>query len=185
MLVAIGLLALVGAAGSYISWEAGSQTQAAANMKKRYDTLAAQVAEGTGDLRTWRLLANDVVGINNTRALFAWQLAWVKDVVPSTVLLRSLSLAVESGGPAADLSKRSARVANSERVLLRIEVQLTSARTEIDVDEFIKTMQNHPGMKESMERVQLRSISRSTAAEGDELPSAQFVIECNLRGQPQ
>jgi hypothetical protein len=185
------LLLVVAGVGYFLNWRSDAKAQEALALQRRFDAATAQAAEGTGDLRTWRLLANDVVAINNTRSLFAWQLAWVKDVVPETILLRSVNMTVvaEAGGALPTPMDVSAgkvkvpRAATTERVLLRLEGQAVCAKPEIEVDEFIKSMKNHPGIKDNMERVELRSIARSNSGPG-EPPIAQFVIECQYKGVP-
>jgi len=189
-LIAVAILGVTAGVGALANWRADLKKRAVDELQKKYDAVAAQAAEGTGDLRTWRGLANDLVIINNSRAVLAPQLAWVKDIIPGTIQLSQLSLSVntEAGAVAAppvDPSGRSARLTrmvSTERTLLRMEGKAECARPEMEVDEFTKAMAAHPAAKDLIERVQLRSISRTATAEGA-VPAAQFVIECQYKGQ--
>lgn len=191
ILIAIVVLGLAGVTGMAVNWRTSRQEAEANQLKKRYDMLTAQATEGTGGLRAWKMLAGDLAAINNSRSVFARQLALIKDVVPDTIQLARIGLAVstEAGGsaPSADAggeggkTRRAPRV-GSERLTLRLEGKAECPRPEIEVEAFVKALQTAPALKDLMEQVQLRSIARSTAEGG--ATAAQFVIECRYKVLP-
>jgi hypothetical protein len=194
VLIAVVVLALTAAAGSVVNKRAGLRRAAAAALQKRYDSLTNQVAEGSGDLRTWKSLATDLAAMNNSRILFARQMALIKNIVPDTIQLVHVSVTVstEAGAPPPEAGseggkrKRVARALNTERLLLHLEGRTECARPEMEVDHFIKTLQTDPVLKLELEQVQLRSIARSAPAGGPEspgLPAAQFVIDCRYKAR--
>lgn len=137
--------------------------------------------------------ADDIVTINRSRALIAPQLAMVKDIVPPTIQLAQLDLALsqESGGGDASgeqaaSGKKPARPKSSERLILRMDGKAISSRPELEVDKFLQTLRDDARFSAAVEDIQLRSIARvslETDKSGKALPTANFVIECRYKAK--
>lgn len=198
--VAIGiagiLLLLTATAGAVTNWWVGRiKTQADQLQAQQSKLLKAQSDEGPGDLRAWKNFADDAVGMNQSRSLFAPQLALLKELVPDSIQLGRFVISVSTeSAPAAQAiqpgdkggaPRRLARAVNTERVTLQMEGKAESLRPELEVQEFIASIKKHPQLKDAIEAVDLRSIVRDMAAPpvpGEtRLAVARFVIECRYR----
>jgi hypothetical protein len=210
--IAIGttLLMLAVLCGSLL-WVAAGQKATQANLlQARRDGLVAAQTTSTGaDFRSIKSCADDLVALNRSRALFASQLALIKNLVPDTIQLNHINLALnievlEAAGAAdptdsADKTasdtesgsdkKKAPRVAkpkNVQHLSLQLDGRAVSSRPELEVDKFLQTLRADPDFSAQVERIQLRSIARSpTTADsaGGNVPSASFVIDCQYRDQ--
>lgn len=190
------LLLLVATAGAATSWWVGRiKNQADQLQAQRDKLLGTQSDEGPGDLRVWKNFADDAVAMNQSRSLFAPQLALLKELVPDTIQLGrfNISVSTESApvaqaiqpGDKGGAPRRLARALNTERVTLQMDGKAEAARPDIVVKEFIDSIKQHPQLKDIIESVDLRSISVETGpppVPGETRPAvARFVIECRYR----
>jgi hypothetical protein len=187
------LVATTGAATNW--WVARVKNQADQLQAQRGKLLAAQSDEGPGDLRAWKGFADDAVAMNQSRSLFAPQLALLKELVPDTIQLGrfNISVSTESApvvqavqpGDKGAAPRRLARALNTERVTLQMDGKAEAVRPDIVVKEFIDTIKQHPQLKDIIETVDLRSINVEVGPpplSGETRPSvARFVIECRYR----
>lgn len=142
--------------------------------------------------------AEELVNINRGRSLCAPQLALIKDLVPETISLTRVGLvlnteiiatlaapeAVAVGDAPKGKPKRGPLSAGSIRhLVMQIEGKATSARPEIEVDNFLQTLHSTPAFSDQVKQIQLRSIAHGAGAAGDPtaLPNAIFVIECQFK----
>jgi hypothetical protein len=194
--IALGGITLAGMAmtASLVGLYAGHKQTEAGLLETRLATLASgkQAAAAT-EFETLRATTRDLVALNRRRALCAPQLALLKDVMPDSIQLNRLALSVatvaQEQAPPAEEGTNNARArhrpaAKTVDVLaLQMEGKAVSSRPEIEVDNFIQTLREHPVWSRQLKQVQLRSIARApgAAAAADGLPVAFFVIECQYQ----
>jgi hypothetical protein len=198
--IAAGAIAIATAAGagSVLSMLASQKRTELALWQAKWQQLAEQHQNrATDKLQTIRALATDILALHQSRRLLAPQLALVKDLVPDSIQLTRLNLAVaiETAGsaePGADDSptgtaKPAARARIVERLLLQLQGRATGSPPEIAVDRYMQTLRTDPAFSEQIEQVQLRSIARATAPTDNAaagLPVASFVIDCQYKPRP-
>jgi hypothetical protein len=137
--------------------------------------------------------AAEILALNHSRIVLAPQLAMVKDLIPSTVQLTHISFALatvttsgDSGAEGTE-SKHPARPKQSKHLVLQLEGSAASARPELEVDQFLKSLRSDTRFGALVADIQLRSIAR-TAANADKtgrLPAVNFVIECSYKEEVQ
>jgi hypothetical protein len=144
--------------------------------------------QGEADFQKDIDFAAKVVAMNHSRVLVAPQLAMVKDLIPSSIQLARIAFAVSveslggdsGGGEEGGESKHPARPKQSKRLVLQLEGVASSARPELEVDQFLKSLRGDARFGELVEDIQLRSIARTS--DGDKavhgLPTVTFLIEC-------
>jgi hypothetical protein len=129
-------------------------------------------------------LAEEIVEMNHSRIVLAPQWALVKDLIPPSVQLSQIALALskETSGPEGGAEVRhDGRQRRSERLVLRMEGIASSSRPELEVDQFLKTLRNDARFGAVVDEIQLRSISRTSRdadKKGHAVAAAGFVIEC-------
>ena len=133
-------------------------------------------------------LATEIVGWNHSRLVIAPQLAMVKDVIPPSVQLSHIAFALtvetvggDTGGDEATGSKHPARPKQTKHLVLRLEGTASSARPELEVDQFLKSLRGDARFGALVDDIQLRSIGRlSNDADktGRTVPAVNFTIEC-------
>lgn len=197
VVIAAGILVVGGLIGAGVNWWAdGLKSQADALQKKRTELSNAPGDEGPGDLRVWRAFGSDLVNINRSRSLMAPQLALLKEIIPDTISLTRFAftvsaesppvgMAIQPGDPTGDpKGRRAAPAANTERITLRLEGKAECPRPEVEVDEFIRLLKEHPALKDQLQEVKLHSINRELSSADPSVspaPTARFVIECRYR----
>jgi hypothetical protein len=126
--------------------------------------------------------------VNRNRTVVAPQLAMVKDIIPSSVQLTHINFALatqttggDNGGEEGVESKHPARPKQSKHLVLQLEGLAASARPELEVDQFLKSLRSDPRFGALVEDIQLRSIARTTSdadKAGGAVPAVNFTIEC-------
>ncbi|MCG3146583.1 MAG: hypothetical protein PCFJNLEI_00014 [Verrucomicrobiae bacterium] len=186
-----GLLLVVVALGVLFGQIAERRRSEAAKLQSHWDVL--QASSDAGETKTVMMTASDYLAINRSRQIYGPQLALIKDVIPASIQLSQFRFAFAtetiavSAPPAPGLSEikaaRAAAPKTVERLNLTLDGSAASARPEIEVDEFIKSLRVHPVFSQYVSDVRLRSIARSTgkgesdtAANG--LPTVAFSIDC-------
>ncbi len=190
--IGIGVIAVVVALGGMFSAMAVQKRGDLAAIEARWAQIDDEGSEA-GEFQKIKSLADDIVAINRSRALIAPQLAMVKEIVPPTIQLAQLDLALsqESGGGDASgeqaaSGKKPARPKSSERLILRMDGRAVSSRPELEVDKFLQTLRTDARFSAAVEDIQLRSIARvsqETDKTGNTLPTANFVIECRYKAK--
>lgn len=188
--IGVGVVAMSVALGSVLSVFASQKRIEAQALEERWHKLD-EVGEEEGEFRAMKMLAEDIVAINHSRALIAPQLAMVKDLVPATVELSLINLAAVAdvanagdGGEEGATGKKSARPKRFERLVLRMEGKVVSSRPELEVDQFLQALRTDAQFSAVVEDIQLRSISRTAAnteAASGALAGANFVVECQYK----
>jgi hypothetical protein len=143
--------------------------------------------QGEADFQKDAEFATKVVTMNHARVLVAPQLAMVKDLIPSSVQLSRVAFAIsveslttDSSGEEGAESKHPARPKQTKRLVLQLEGVAASARPELEVDQFLKSLRADPAFSELVEDIQLRSIARTSDADKayHGLPTVTFLVEC-------
>ena len=189
--------------GSLLWMEAGQKRTEATLLQSRWDNLNALQTTGAGtDFKSAKSYADDLVSLSRSRTLYAHQLALIKDLVPDSVQLDRINLALNTevreggetvgGDTAASTGKdkakptRTAKPRNVESLRLQLDGKAVSSHPEMEVDKFLQSLRTDPEFSAQVEQIQLRSIARSPVS-GDSasvsLPSATFVIECQYKEQ--
>lgn len=190
--IGIGLLAATVGIGVYVGHQAEQKRNAADALQAEWEKLQIKQTSMAGsDTKALKTLADDLMVIHLTRPVYAAQLALVKDVIPETVQLTAIdfklvSEAAESRAPAkgagdgeAPAKARPSRPVMKDHVELVLNGVATSPRPELEVDQFLKSLREHPVFGKVVREFRLRSIARSSSpGESASLPSAIFVIEC-------
>ena len=132
--------------------------------------------------------ADEIMTLNRGRVLMAPQLALVKDLIPTSVQLSHVNLAISvetteaGGGDEGAESKHPSRPKRVERLVLRLEGLALSSRPELEVDGFLKSLRSNARFSALVEDIQLRSISRVYGDKANQvITGANFVIECWYR----
>ncbi len=195
----VGVLAVTLAIviGLFLSMLANKHRIQANQLQAEYQALGqSAIAEAEIRYRWTESLSHDVVTINHRRFLFADKLASIKDLVPATIQLTGLDLTVQTitrqldpvGTATQSASLKPRRPKKTEVMILRFEGRATGARPELQVDEFLHRLREGDPFRGVLEDIQLQSIARAGLADfsggAPKAPSAFFVIECTLRGQP-
>jgi len=146
------------------------------------------VGQGEGDYQKNSQFADEIVAINHSRVMVAPQLAMVKDLIPSSVQLTHINFALatqttggDSGGEEGAEGKHPARPKQSRHLVLQLEGLASSARPELEVDQFLKSLRGDTRFGAMVEDIQLRSIARTTRDAdkvGGAVPAVNFTIEC-------
>ena len=201
--IAIGttLLMLTVLAGALLGVVAGQKTTEAKLLQSRWDSLvAAQATSTASGFKSIKLCADDLLALNHSRALYARQMALIKNLVPDTVQLNHINLTlnteVQEGASAANgdtepttgkkEAPKAARPKNVQRLSLQLDGRAVSSRPELEVDKFLQTLRADPDFSAQVEQIQLRSIAKSVVTDGSSggnVPSASFVIACQYREQ--
>ncbi|HUJ12128.1 MAG TPA: hypothetical protein VL171_19135 [Verrucomicrobiae bacterium] len=185
--VSLGLLTVVVASGSILSVLRAQKSAELQTLEANWSKIS--VSDKEAEFQKTRALAEEIVGLNQSRVLIAPELALVKDLIPPTIQLSRLTLglsvetAAESHGEEAG-SKHGGRPKTVEHLVLRLEGIATSSRPELEVDQFLRTLRGDARFGALVEDIQLRSISRGySAAEKSApvLPDAAFAIECRYK----
>jgi hypothetical protein len=186
--IAVGLtvlmvaVALGGALSAILSQRRAELQGLEARWKKMND-----VGSGEGDYQKDSDSAAEIIAVNHSRVVVAPQLAIVKDFLPSSIHLTYIKFALATettggdGGEDAAEGKHPARPKQSRHLVLELEGLASSARPEIEVDQFIDSLRSDSRFGALVEDIQLRSISRTTSdtdkARGG-VPAVNFIIEC-------
>ena len=195
------LLMLSALCGSLL-WVVAGQRRTEVNLLKvRWDNVGAQQATSAGtDFKSTKSYADDLVALSRARTLYARQLALIKDLVPDSVQLSRINLALNtevhegagaaggdalaSAGNDKDKPVKTARPRSIERLRLQLDGKAVSSHPEMEVDKFLQALRTDPNFSAQVEQIQLRSIARSPVSSDSasvNLPSANFVIECQYK----
>jgi hypothetical protein len=146
------------------------------------------VGQGEGDYQKDNEFATEIVAVNHSRVTVAPQLAMVKDLIPSSVQLTHINFALvaqttggDSGGEEGAEGKHPARPKQSRHLVLQLEGVAASARPELEVDQFLKSLRSDTRFGALVDDIQLRSIARTTGdadKAGGAVPAVNFTIEC-------
>jgi len=147
-----------------------------------------------GEFQRLNSFAEEMITENHSRILIAPQLALVKDLIPPSIQLGQLGLAVsletsgaDGGGDENADTKRKKHPKQSQQLVLRMEGTASSSQPELEVDRFLKSLRTDARFGPLIEDIQLRSISR-TSKEADKaehgVAAASFVIECWYKEMP-
>ncbi len=158
------------------------------------------IAEAEIRYRWTESLSQDIVSLNTTRILFAEQMALVKDLMPPSIQLASLTLRLDTktqqlqppppaaaGGESVARPAKPRRPKKLEVLTMRFEGQAVGDRPEMEVDGFLNKVREDNVFALTLDDVQLQSIARAsltdpkTGVVSD--PRAFFVVECTLRGE--
>jgi hypothetical protein len=190
--IAVGLavLSVAVACGSALSVISGQKAVELQGIETRWKKLNGNGGQ-EDEFQKIRALAEEIVAVNNSRAVVAPELALVKDLIPPTVRLSQISFSlavtipkVENSGDGGISGKRVARLAPIERLALRLEGIAISSRPELEVDKFLQTLRDNARFGAVIDDIQLRSESRTSVdieKTGRAVPGANFVIECRYK----
>ncbi len=199
--IGLGLVCLIVIAGTVLRSVASSRRVQMGLMQNHWDSIvAAQKSKSSESFETVKAAADEIYTLNRSRSLSAPQLALIKDIIPESVQLSRLTLQVitelsdpavspEAGDadPTGKVKRAPARKA-TERLSLQLDGRAFISRPEIEVDNFIKKLRDHPVFREQVKSIQLRSIARSDAGNGAAAGAAagagifaSFVIECQYK----
>jgi hypothetical protein len=201
--IAIGttLVMLAVLAGSLLGVVAGQRATEEKLLQTRWDRLvAAQAISTATGFKSIKSCADDLLALNHSRALYARQMALIKNLVPDTVQLNKINLTlnieVQEGASTANNdaepttakkeAPKAAKPKNVQRLSLQLDGRAVSGRPELEVDKFLQTLRADPDFSAQVEQIQLRSIARSVNTDGSSggtVPSASFVIDCQYREQ--
>lgn len=196
ILAGVSLLAVAVALGGWTQALARrKQIQAAALQQKWAVVEAAQAQAGAG-FAAVKMFAEDILAVNQSRVLYAPELALIKDLIPETVQLTALKfttareiqapeeLPAPSKNDDEPVKLRRPAVKTTERVILQLDGKAVGARPEMLVDNFIKSLGESAAFRAKVERVELRSIVRNPVTVEGAMPVeniATFVIECQYK----
>jgi hypothetical protein len=199
LVASISVVVLTAIAGVLVSRAASTKKQELAALLAKRDGLSSnQAPAASGDTKSLKGVADDLIAINRNRTLYAQQLALIKALVPASIQLvrMNFTLSVEGAeaGVPTDAPAESGSAASkairhkpksTEHLSLQLDGKAISSRPEIEVDQFIKSLRTNPVFSEQVKDIKLRSIARSApsadTAAAATLPSAAFVIECQYR----
>jgi hypothetical protein len=95
------------------------------------------------------------------------------------------TLAIETtGGDSGEAEGKHPVRKQSKHLALRLEGAASSARPELEVDQFLKSLRGDTRFGALVEDIQLRSIARAADdanKTGRRLPAVSFVIECSYK----
>lgn len=196
--VGISVVVLTAIAGALVTQIAHRKKTELAALQAKWDSLSSnQGASSSGDTKSLKSVADDLIAINRSRTLYAQQLALIKDLVPASIqLVRMnflLSVVASDGGTPTDAPVAGGAEApkatrhkpkSTEHLTLQLDGKAISSRPEIEVDQFIKMLRANPVFSSQVTDIKLRSIARAAVAADvatATLPSASFVIECQYK----
>jgi len=194
----ISLVVLTAIAGAFVTRSATAKKAELSTIQAKLDGLSlAPSSSSSGDTKSLKNVADDLVAISHNRTLYAQQLAMIKDLVPTSIQLVRMSFQLvldgpDSGAPAdapADGGTDSVKAARHkpksvEHLALQLDGRAISSRPEIEVDEFIKLLRANAVFSSQVKNIRLRSIARAATppnAGAAPVPSASFVIECQYK----
>jgi len=187
--IAVGLATLTGAVacGGALSAVLMQRRAELQGLEARWNKMN-DGGQGEGDYQKDSNCAAEILALNHSRTVVAPQLAMVKDLIPSTVQLTHIAftLAVETtGGDSGEVEgKRPAAPKQSRHLALRLEGAASSARPELEVDQFLKSLRSDARFGALVADIQLRSIARTSDTAdntGHRLSAVNFVIECSYK----
>lgn len=180
-----------------IFWSVASDRRIQAGiLQDHWDRIvAAQQATGADSYEAVSAAAGEIYTLNRTRMLSAPQIALVKDMIPKSVQLSRVTMQIvtetlDQGPAAPDEPEKGSKVKRAaprkavERFALVMDGRAFSSRPEIEVDNFLNALRNYPAFRDQVKSIQLRSIARTEAANGDGAsagPFASFVIDCQYK----
>ena len=182
--------------GTILWWVGSNRRIQAGILQDHWNRIVeAQKATGADSFEAVNAAAGEIYTLNRARTLSAPQIALVKDMIPKSIQLARLSMqivtetqeqpaAVADDSDKAGKAKRPAPSKSKEHLALVLDGRAYSSRPEIEVDNFIKSLRDYPGFRDAVKSIQLRSIARTDAANGDGAsasPFAAFVIECQYK----
>jgi len=186
--VGLGVMTLAVGSGSILSVVRSQKSAELQTLEANWKKMSGSDKEAA--FQKTRALADEIASLNHFRVLMAPQLAMVKDLIPPSIQLSHLNLAlvmetvaVESRADESE-AKRATHSKTVERLVLKLEGVASSARPELEVDQFLQTLRSDARFGGVVDDIQLRSISRSyneTAKAAQQLPSATFTIECRYK----
>ena len=200
--IAAVLLSCTFLAGTVLSVLAGQKRSEAQGWQTSLEKLTQTQQKNPGsDFPTVSAAAEALLAINRARQLCAPQLALVKDLMPESINPTRLSFtmitqarepdaaqmaqAFDSEKSGAPKVRHPAAAKNIDRLVLLIEGKATSARPEIEVDQYIQSLRADKAVSGQVQQIQLRSIARAAApadaGKAAAMPSAVFVIECQYK----
>lgn len=193
--VGVSLFSAAVILGAAIGHRASQQKNEADTLQAKWDKLQSTQSGGSrSDTKSYKGLVDEIRSINEARPVFAPQLALIKDVVPDTVQLSQIGFSyvteeittpvVAAEGESDKAAARRAKPKTIEHMVLVLTGLATCARPEIEVDDFIKTLQAHPALSKVVQQIRLRSITRMTGpadGSGLSLPTVAFSIDCQYR----
>ena len=189
LFIAVGLavLTVVVACGGTLSAMLAQRRVELQGLEARWKKMN-DVGQGEGDYQKESALAAEIVAVNRSRVVVAPQLAMVKDIIPSSVQLTHINFALaaqttggDSGGEEGTESKHPARPKQTKHLVLQLQGLAASARPELEVDQFLKSLRSDTRFGALVEDIQLRSIARTTSdadKAGGAVPAVNFTIEC-------
>jgi hypothetical protein len=189
LFIAVGLavLTVVVACGGTLSAMLAQRRVELQGLETRWKKMN-DVGQGEGDYQKESALAAELTAVNHARIVVAPQLAMVKDIIPSSVQLTHINFALaaqttggDSGGEEGTESKHPARPKQTKHLVLQLQGLAASARPELEVDQFLKSLRSDTRFGALVEDIQLRSIARTTSdadKAGGAVPAVNFTIEC-------
>jgi cell division protein FtsL len=179
-------------AGAWTTYLARGKKSELTGLEAKWESLSKDPGSNSGDTKSIKSIADELLTMNRGRTLYAQQLALIKDLVPPTIQFIRMSFQLNVDSPASDESSDTGgasktarhRAKNVEMLVLQIDGRAISSRPEIEVDEFIKVLRADPVFSKGVKDIRLRSIARSpagTEATANTVPSANFVIECQYK----
>ena len=193
--LSMGLLAMVVAIGGVLAGVALRSGVALNEVERQLQTLEKQQTSGTiGAYRSLKQWTDDLLEINQSRQLYAPQLALIKNLVPDFIQLTRLSLVttVVAHPPVAPPAATNIKAQLAQRsppttqvLTLQLEGKVISARPEEDVANFRRALETDATLSAQIQQVQLRSFGRMTGqSERNGSVVGQFVIECLYKEHP-
>ena len=189
LFIAVGLavLTVVVACGGTLSAMLAQRRVELQGLEARWKKMN-DVGQGEGDYQKESALAAELTAVNHARIVVAPQLAMVKDIIPSSVQLTHINFALaaqttggDSGGEEGTESKHPARPKQTKHLVLQLQGLAASARPELEVDQFLKSLRSDTRFGALVEDIQLRSIARTTSdadKAGGAVPAVNFTVEC-------
>ena len=174
------VVVLLGGLFSGLELRSGAEVR---SLEQQLKELNKQQASGNiGAFQLLKQSADDFVALNQSRKLYAPQLATIKDLVPSQVQILRISLTTSAVAPVGSGDAKAKLAAPPhETLFLQLEGKVSSARPENDVSEFQHILETNPKIGA---QVKLRSYGRAGPAERGGVATGQFVIECQYKEQP-
>lgn len=191
--VAIGIITVTVGVGTWFGAKAERKHTELVELQQQHKRLlSVSAAVDAEALKAARTFCEEILAMNRNRALFAPQLALIKEIIPGSIQLTRVSLGIttelrEAPVPASEGKvRRPAAPVSIDYLTMVLEGRAISARPEIEVDDFLKAMRSDPRLKDKVKQIQLRSIAPApvVAGPGGATPtvgSAVFVIDCQYK----
>jgi len=175
--ISIWVLAVAVAVGGVLSGLALRNEVQMKRLEHNWQELEKQqTSRNVAAYRSLKQWADDMIKINQSRRLYAPQLALVKNLVPDTVQLARLSLATTTVAQSAPVA--------AQLMTLQLEGMVASGRPEEDMANFRHSLETDAALSAQIQQVQLRSYGRiSSPTERGGSAIGQFVIECQYKEQ--